>query len=97
MSENNFKDKRYVKPAMGAHEINVESGHAKQIRRATHGTTVGRLNKPIKGEWDAPKKLKTEAKYKAQAGNGVSGSEPSGTNTHASKFFMRKDGSTGMC
>lgn len=88
MPENNFKDKRYVKPAMGAHEINVESGHAKQIRRATHGTSVGRLNKPVKGEWDEPQNAKM--KYEA-------GSAPSGTNTFAPKFVKRKDGSTGMC
>jgi len=88
MSENNFKDKRYVKTAMGAHEKNVESGHAKQIRRDTQGTSVGRLNKPVKGEWDAPQNAKM--KYEA-------GSAPSGTNTFAPKFVKRKDGSTGMC
>lgn len=88
MSENNFKDKRYAKTAMGAPEKKVESGHAKQIRRDTQGTSVGRLNKPVKGEWDAPQNAKM--KYEA-------GSAPSGTNTFAPKFVKRKDGSTGMC
>ena len=73
---------------MHAYEKHVTTNHAKQIRRDTQGTSVGRLNKPIKGEWDAPQNAKM--KYEA-------GSAPSGTNTFAPKFVKRKDGSTGMC
>lgn len=90
MPENNFKAKIPVKPAMGAHEKNVDKGLAKQIRRDLQDTTVGRLNKPVKGQWDAPQNAKM--KYEA-------GCEPSGTNPFAPKFKFekRKDGSTGMC
>lgn len=102
MPENNFKQApktigygNNLKPIKGTQEEEKLRRRDNERIAKTYGPRSAPASdkKPI-GEWSAP--MNKNKLLRMEAGNGVSGSEPSGTNTHASKFFMRKDGSTGM-